>query len=193
MLILYFLTKTEKQKQNYNKNWFSTFILTQYLLIIIKQWGLNSHTYPKGFTIVLTWNLPTSVYQFSKGRLLIYHCPRILQLFYLQMLMPNVSTFYIKYNKSFNMTKRYLSCLNNTEYWHETQSLKWRWNIAWNVFKFYKFWHSFYVTRNYIYYYKNIKCILLFLWHDIVIINICRKEVTIEACAKSISSKICLN
>lgn len=38
--------------------------------------------------------------------------------FPLQMLMPNVAKFCIKYNKSFNMTKRYQPCLNNIEYWH---------------------------------------------------------------------------
>lgn len=47
-------------------------------ILIIKSWRI--HTYPIVFVIVMQWGITTSVYQFSKGRLTIYHYTRRLQL-----------------------------------------------------------------------------------------------------------------
>lgn len=48
------------------------------VILIIKSWRI--HTYPIVFVIVMQWGITTSVYQFSKGRLTIYHYTRRLQL-----------------------------------------------------------------------------------------------------------------
>lgn len=118
------------------------------------------HCYP-----VRTYNFTTPIQQ----RTVTYTiAQRYFNCFPLQMLMPNVAKFYIKYNKSFNMTKRYQPCLNNIEYWHSAQSLKWRLNIAYFFKNWYNFFNSFYVTWNYIFCYMNIKCILLYLRHAIL-------------------------
>lgn len=48
------------------------------VILIIKNWRIR--TYPIVFVIVMQWGITTSVYQFSKGRLTIYHYTRRLQL-----------------------------------------------------------------------------------------------------------------
>lgn len=61
-------------------------------ILIIKSWRI--HTYPMVFVIVMQWGITTSAYQFSKGRLTIYHYTRRLQLWFFCISMQYIAMIY---------------------------------------------------------------------------------------------------